>query len=104
MTTSKSRVAAKSHLSNSCRPTAIYARQRKAGCLDVYIHLIAFAADVPPASELDQLHHLHNCNYICIIAITITPPTFSVTLQLQLLCAKNRKLQLFLRLVINYKS
>ena len=36
--------------------------------------------------ELDQLHQ------ICSIIITITPPNFSITLQL--LCAKNRKLQL----------
>jgi len=41
-------------------------------------------------AELDQLHQI--C--LIIITITITPPDFSITLQLQLLCAKNRKLQL----------
>ena len=41
-------------------------------------------------AELDQLHQIRSI----IITITITPPNFSITLQLQLLCAKNRKLQL----------
>jgi len=46
--------------------------------------------------ELDQLHQ------ICSIIITITRSNLSIALQL--LCAKNCKLQLFFKLVINYKS
>ena len=48
------------------------------GVLNLYKHVTQ--------PELDQLHQ------ICSIIITITPPNFSITLQL--LCAKNRKLQL----------
>jgi len=44
--------------------------------------------------ELDQLHQICSIIIIITITITITPPNFSITLQLQLLCAKNRKLQL----------
>jgi len=37
--------------------------------------------------ELDQSHQ------ICSIIITITPSDFSITLQLEFLCAKNCRLQ-----------
>jgi len=43
--------------------------------------------------ELDQLHQ------ICSIIITITSPNFSITLQLQLLCAKNRKITIIITII-----
>jgi len=46
--------------------------------------------------ELDQLHHFSSITII----ITITLSNLSITLQLQLFCAKNIKLQLLLHLLI----